>query len=140
MMDDNYQGYRPRAMQDYLRYNKWSFSKKACHEAVKRMRRTNPSTGKKESVEELSKDKVDDMLSKYGIKLDNNRGYDYVYVANVGKTKYLKSSISDEQHLALYVKDVIDDDENPGGNVFRKWLMDQAVKGDPVEFGDLLDD
>lgn len=48
------------------------------------------------------------MLAKYGVTLENNVDYDYVYVANMGKADLLKSSITDEQHLALYVKDVVD--------------------------------
>jgi len=57
----------------------------------------------------IPKEKVDEILNKNGVILNNNELYDYVYVYNMGNNDFLGSSISDEKHLALYVKDVIDD-------------------------------
>jgi hypothetical protein len=81
---------------------------------------------------------VEELLAKHNIKLEHNTGYDFVYVANMGKADYLKSSIPDEQHIALYVKDVIDDPDNEGGNVFRKYYVDCIAKGEPLEWDDIL--
>lgn len=128
----------PKAMNLYRSHYGWNFNKKACEEAVKGMRRRNPTTGEKESFEPMTKEKVDELLSKYGIKLEHNVGYNYVYVANQGYADFFKSSVPDEQHLALYVKNVIDDPDNEGGNVLRKWYADRVKKGMPVEWYDLL--
>lgn len=128
----------PEEMRRYLKHNGWHFNKKACEFAVKMMRKKNATTGKSEKVEPLTKEQVDTMLSKYGITLENNVDYDYVYVANMGKSDLLKSSITDEQHLALYVKDVIDDFDAGDGEVMREWDAKMTSRGIPVEWGDIL--
>lgn len=48
-------------------------------------------------------------FAQNGIKLENDSGYDACYVANMCKADYYKRSIADEAHLALFVKDYIDD-------------------------------
>lgn len=128
----------PREQRSYLANYGWSFNKKACECAIKGMKRNNPATGKSEPVEMKKKDEIEDLLTKHGIKLEHNRGYDFVYVYHMGYADYFKSSIQDEAHLAQYVKDVIDDVDNPGGNVFRKWYVDCVAKGIPVEWEDLI--
>lgn len=128
----------PREMRSYLRQNGFHFSKKACAEALKKLRKYNSATGKLEAIETLNKDQIDEMLVKYGIKLEHNKGYDYVYTANYGKAKFLKSSILDEKSLAQYVKDIIDDASLPGGNEFRKWCSECDAKGEPIEWDDIL--
>lgn len=128
----------PADMRKYLSANGWNFNKKACEAAVREMRRLNPATNKKEKVEPMKKEDVEDLLSKFGIKLENNTAYNFVYVANMGKADYFKSSIPNEECLAKYVKDVIDDADNPGGNVFRKWYADQTAKGEPVDWEEIL--
>lgn len=135
---DIYDDYRPKAMTAYLSTYGWNFNKKACEEAVKDMRKLNPATGKKERIEPMTKEKVDELLARYNVKLEHNKGYNAVYTANMGLSDYYKSSIPDEQHLALYVKDVIDDPDNEGGNVFRKYYADCVAKGEPIEWEDLL--
>ena len=63
---------RPREMTAYLRNYGWHFNKKLCEFAISKMKRLNPSTGKKERIEPLTRDIVDEILSKYNIKLNNN--------------------------------------------------------------------
>lgn len=131
----------PREMRSYLSHFGWHFNKKACEMAVKAMRKKPSgivSNAKPEPIEPWSKEQVEELLAKHNIKLEHNTGYDFVYVANMGKADYLKSSIPDEQHIALYVKDVIDDPDNEGGNVFRKYYVDCIAKGEPLEWEDIL--
>ena len=136
---DIYDDYRPKAMTAYLRHFGWHFSKKACEEAVSNMRKLNHATGKKERIEPMTKEKVEELLAKYNIKLEHNHGYDAIFIANMGIADFYMSSIPDEHHLALYVKDVIDDPDLEGGNAFRRWYSDQIAKGEPIEWEDLLD-
>lgn len=136
---DIYDDYRPKSMDAYLSNWGWNFNKKAYEIAIKAMRKLNPSTGKKERIEVPSKEKIDEILKKYNINLEHNKGYNYLYAYAMGLSDYYKSSITDEQHLAMYVKDVIDDPDNEGGNVFRKFYVDCIAKGEPVEWEDLLD-
>ena len=64
----------PREMRSYLRSYGFNFNKKACDIAVKAMRRLNPATGKKEPIDPLSKEQVEELLQKHNIKLEHNEG------------------------------------------------------------------
>lgn len=128
----------PREMRSYLRQNGFCFSKKACMEAVKKLKRLNPATGKLEPLEPMSKEQVEEALAKHGIKLEHNRGYDFVYAYHYGKAVFFKSSIVDEKGLAQYVKDKIDNPMLPGGNEFREYLVRCDALGIPVEWDDML--
>lgn len=128
----------PREMRSYLRSYGYNFNRKACDFAVKRMKRLNPATGKKEPIEPLDKDAVEEMLKRQGIKLEHNEGHNFVYAANMIRTDFWKSSIDDEAHMAKMIKDIIDDPDNPGGNLFRKWLADADATGLVIEWHDLL--
>lgn len=129
---------RPEEMEAYLSNFGWHFNKKMYEFAVSLMKKLNPSTGKKERIEPISKEKVDELLTRYGIKLENNALYDYVYVANMGKADYLKSSIPDEAHLALYIKDTIDDPDAPDGTTMRRWYATMIAAGEPIEWDEML--
>lgn len=128
----------PKDMRRYLQNNGWHFNKKACMWAVSLMKKENPTTKKKETIEPYTKEQVDEMLKKYNITLESNVGYDYVFVANMGKADYLKSSIADEQHLALYVKDVIDDVDAGDGVTMRRWFATMVANGEIVEWDEFL--
>ena len=129
---------RPKEMTAYLRHNGWHFNKKLCDFAVSLMRRMNPATGKSEKIEPMTKDKVDELLAKNGVRVENNTLYDYVYVANQAKADCFKSSIADEPHLALYVTDIIDDHDAPEGMVMCMWYAKMTRAGEPVEWDEML--
>jgi hypothetical protein len=120
---------RPTSMKNYLKYYGEHFNRKLCDFAVSKM---------KHGKTPVDKDKVDEILNKHGIKLDKNELYDYVYVYNMGNNDFLGSSIIDEKHLALYVKDVIDDKDGYDGIVFNRWYADTVVTGTPIEWEDML--
>lgn len=128
----------PREMRSYLRQNGWHFGKKACAEAVKKLKRMNTATGKLEPIDAINKEQTEELLTKNNIKLEHNHGYDFVYAANYAKARFLKSSIADEKGIAQYVKDVIDDPSLPGGNEFRKWCSECDAKGIAIEWDDIL--
>ena len=125
-------------MEAYLSNFGWHFNKKMCDFAVSLMKKINPATGKKERIEPISKEKVEELLTKYCMKLDNNSLYDFVYVANMGKADFFKSSIPDEQHLAVYVKDVIDDPDAPDGTTMRRWYATMIAAGEPIEWDEMI--
>lgn len=114
---------KPEGMIAYLRYNGWHFNKKACEWAVSQMRKYNPVTKKDEEVEYMDKDKVESILTKQGVTLENNVGYDHVYVANMVKADFYKSSIEDEAHMALFVKDMVDDTDQKDGFIFTDSML-----------------
>lgn len=135
---DSFEIIMPAEMRSYLRNFGWNFNKKACEFAVSKMRRKNPATGKDEPIEFKKKEEVEEILKRYNIKLEHDNGYNGVYAYHMGYSDYFKSSITDEQHLAMYVKDVIDDVDLPSGNVFRKWLANADAKGMVIDWADIL--
>jgi len=130
----------PKPMMKYKANNGWHFNDCAVKYAVSLMKKKNPASGKTEPIEPLTKEQVDNLLTKHGIKLEKSVGCDHVYVANMGKADYLGSSIIDEKHLALYIKDVIDDVDAPDGTVMRQWYAKMVADGLPVPWTYFLGD
>lgn len=128
----------PKEMMAYLRNNGRHFNKKACEWAVKNMRKYNESTRRLERIEPLDKTAVDELLKNNGITLDDARGYDYVYVANMCKADFYGTAIEDERHMALYIKCVIDDADAISGMIFNRWLADLDTKGIAVDWEELI--
>ena len=81
---------------------------------------------------------MDELLTRYGIKLEKTKGMDYVYVANMGRSDVHKSSVPDDSHLALYIKDVIDDPDAADGEVMACWYVKMIRRGEPVDWGSFL--
>ena len=120
---------RPTDMKRYLKYFGQHFNKRLCQFAVSKM---------KHGKTPITKEQVDEVLKKHGIILKNNELYDYVYVYNMGNNDFMGSSIADEKHLAMYVKDVIDDEDGYDGIVFNRWYADTVVQGIPIEWNEML--
>lgn len=123
---------RPEAMINYLSHYGWHFSKKMCEYAISKMKKD----GKRLSP--IHKDKVDELLRAYDIELDNNVLYDAVYVANMARADFYGSSISDEKHLAMFIKDYLDDEDGYDGIVFSRFYIDTVKKGLPIDWEAML--
>lgn len=128
----------PDDMRAYLRNYDYSFSRKACEFAVSLMRKDNPVTKKPERIEPWSREQVDDLLKRNNITLENNIGYNYVYIANMVKADYYKSSIVDEAHVALAIKDIIDDVDGSPYAIFLCWMAKMDAIGEPIEWSELI--
>ena len=120
---------RPTAMKRYLKYYGQHFNKKLCQFAISKMHHGKTP---------INKEQVDDILNKYNVELENNELCDYIYVYNMGNNDFMGSSIIDEKHLALYVKDVIDDEDGYDGIVFNRWYADTVTQGIPIEWDEML--
>lgn len=123
----------PSGMPEYLSAYGWHFSKKACEAAVSKMKDRN---GKK--IEPYTKEKVEQLLKTYNIQLENDKAYDCVYVANMVKADYFGSSIPNEQYLALFIKDFIDDKDGYEGLPFTRYYADCIGSGNPLIWEDLM--
>lgn len=128
----------PSGMREYLETYGWHFSKKLCDWAVGNMKRINPVTGKVERMQMMTKEEIDELLKKQGVVLDNCRGYDYVYVANMAKADYWKSSIDDDAHLAKFVKDYLDDYDGYDGIALTRFYADCIGNGTPIVWEDMI--
>lgn len=118
---------RPSAMVNYLSHYGWHFSKNMCEFALKHL-------PKKVAV--LDRDKIDSLLKTYGITLENNQLYDYVYVTNYCLSVQFGSAIPDDKHLAHFVKNEIDLNED--GMIFTKWYASMCKLGIPIDWKDML--
>lgn len=126
----------PSGMEEYLSIYGWHFSKKMCEWATSKMyKETN---GTKRYITPLTKQEVEEMLSRTGITLKNNKGYDFVYVANMALADFLGSSIKSELEHAKYIKDVIDDADAYDGIVFTRFYADCIGSGTPISWEDMI--
>lgn len=128
----------PPAMINYLRHYGRHFNKKLCEFATKKMRISEEDDEDEKEFKPISKEKVDTILSNYNIKLKNNQLHDYIYVANMCKADFYGSSIEDDKHFALYIKDVIDDVDGYDGLVFNRWYADMCRKGIAIDWEEML--
>ena len=127
----------PSGMEEYLSQYGWHFSKKMCEWAVSRMYKRN-SLDKKIPIQSWNKDSVDKLLNKYGVTIENKIGYDYVFAANMCIGDYYGSSIIDEQHVALFIKDYVDDPDGYEELPFTRFYADCIGSGVPINWEDML--
>lgn len=127
----------PSGMEEYLSQYGWHFSKKMCEWAVSRMYKRN-SLDKKIPIQSWNKDSVDKLLNKYGVTIENKIGYDYVFAANMCIADYYGSSIIDEQHAALFIKDYVDDPDGYEELPFTRFYADCIGSGVPINWEDML--
>lgn len=128
---------KPEAMVNYLRYNGPHFNKKLLTFATKQMTKRGVNDVEIALVP-YTIEQVDNMLRVNNIVLQNNQLYDYAFVANMCRADYLGSSITDESHVAKYVKDVIDDVDGYDGIAFNRWYADMCRKGIVINWEEMI--
>jgi hypothetical protein len=128
----------PEGMKRYINNYGCHFNKKLCEEAISRM--YTKSGAKKEKIEALTKQQVDELLNTYGIHVKRNKMYDAVYVAAMCKADFLYKSVPDEEHLAMFIRDMIDDPDATEGFIFNRFIGDCYFMNNPIEWEDILDD
>ena len=126
----------PEAMLIYMRHYGPHFNRKLFEFAVSKM--TKMIDGEEKPITPYSREEVNSMLEIQGVKVKRNQLYDAAYVANMCKADFLGSSIKDDYHLALYVKDVIDDVDADDGIVFNRWYADMSYSGIAIDWEDML--
>jgi len=127
----------PHEMLVYLRNYGPHFNRKLFEFAVGNMKVKSPD-GKEKKLKAMTKEEVDTIMRAHGITLENNQLYDAAYVANMCKADFLGSSVIDDRHMALYVKDVIDDVDATDGLVFNRWYADMSFFGIAVDWEEML--
>lgn len=127
---------KPEGMINYLRYNGPHFNKKLLDFATSKMKKESGS--RSIAIVPYTKEQVDRMLQTNNVVLKNNQLCDYVFVANMCKADFYGSSIVDEKHLVLYIKDVIDDVDGYDGIVFNRWYADMCKQGIAIPWEDMI--
>ena len=88
--------------------------------------------GSKSYITRMTKDGVDGLLKRHNITLKNKIGYDYVFAANMCLADYMGSSIEDERHMAMFVKDYVDDPDGYPELPFTRFFADCIGSGNPI--------
>lgn len=126
----------PEAMIAYMRHYGPHFNRKLYEFAVSNM--FKEVNDRREKITPYTKEQVKNLLKSYNVTVYNDQLYDATYVACMCKADFLGSSITDEKHMALYIKDVIDDDDAYDGIVFNRWYADMCYSGVAIDWEDML--
>ena len=124
----------PSGMEEYLKYYGWHFSKNMCEWASKKMYKMIGD--KKEYITPYTKRDLEILMARYGTKIEFS--YDALYIANMCKADFLGSAIPDEQHLLLYVKNVVEDGDAYDGMIFTRFYADCIGSGTGIDWEDML--
>lgn len=124
----------PKGMDAYLAAHGRHFSKPMLEWACSMMKDRNNRPG-----ELIDNKRFDDLMRSYSQTLERRDGYyDGPYVWAMAKSDYFGSSIRDEQHLAMYVKDYIDDIDGNPTRAFDEFYMNCTAKGIDIPWGDMI--
>lgn len=127
----------PSGMEDYLSQNGWHFNKKLCEWAIGKMKKKN-QLNKIDKITPYTKDNLDTMLKANNIVIENDVGYDALYVLNMAKADYHGSAIVEEPRLIRFVKDYLDDVDGYDGIAMTRFYADCIGKGEPIPWEDVL--
>lgn len=127
---------KPKYMKNYIRYYGEHFNKALCEFAVNKLHKI--TNGVKTKIVPYTKEEVETILKKYNITLERKQGYDYIYAANYCKVKLLGSSVPNEQYLAKYIKDSVDNTDSENGAIFYCWYADCCKKGIIIDWEDMI--
>lgn len=125
----------PEDMRVYLQNYGFNFSEKMAEFAISKMKDKDGN-----QYIPIPKEKVKELLNRYGVTLELDNGSNSWYVCNMLKSDNWGSSISDEQHLALSVKDYIDDKDAGVGSEkpFRYFFALCMGSGTALNWKELL--
>lgn len=126
----------PRAMKIYMRNYGPHFNRKLFEFAVSQM--YTEINGEEKKIVPYTREEVNNILKYHGVELKRNQLYDAEYVACMCKADLLGDSVPDEKHLALYIKNVIDDVDARDGIVFNRWYADMSYSGIAINWEDML--
>ena len=90
------------------------------------------------NMQPMTKEQASEWLRNHGIALKNDKGHDAVYVMMMAKSDYFGSSIVDDTHLSLYVRDYLDDPDGYPTKAFDHFVMDCRGKGEYIYWEEFL--
>ena len=115
-----------------MNYGK-NFNEKMCRFAVSMMR-----DRKGNMVEMVKKDDLEKKLKENKIEIENDVMYNGVYVYAMCMADFMGSSIEDEKHALLYVKDYIDDPDAADGQTFTRFYASCVNAGIPIDWAEMI--
>lgn len=132
---ENFTAYEtmPEDLAIYLSHNGPHFNRAACDFAVSQMYKDN-----EDYITPMTKEEVNYLLKNYKVNIKNNKLYDSVYVANMCKADYFGSSVINDEGLAKFIKDTLDDPDGMEGVTFNRWIADMKWLGIPIPWDEFL--
>lgn len=121
------------AFEEYTDQYGCHFNKKLYEFAVSMMKDRNGS-----SIQPMQKEQVTEFLRINGITLKNDRGYDAAYVHAMAKADYYGYSLSDDAHLAMFVRDFLDDPDGTKTKAFDHFVVDCRAKEEPIFWDEMM--
>ena len=128
---------RPLSMTMYLSNWGFHFTEKLCRYAVSLM--YYKEGDKEKEIEYVPKQKVEELLTKHGIKLEKKINYDFVYLFHLYCSD-LKKAPFDEKQKLLLAKYAFEDEDVADGTTMRRWYSTMVGNGEPIYWSDFLDD
>ena len=92
---------------------------------------------KGEKMKPTTQEQAEEFLAKYGVTLENNKGWDAPYVLAMLYADNFGSSYKTEEQLALGVKDFLDDPDGSKTKAFDHFVVDCRAKREPI-FWDMM--
>ena len=132
---ENFTAYEtmPEDLAIYLSHNGPHFNRAACDFAVSQMYKDD-----EDYIIPMTKEEVNYLLKNYKVNIKNNKLYDAVYVANMCKADYFGSSVINDEGLAKFIKDTLDDPDGMEGVTFNRWIADMKWLGIPIPWDEFL--
>lgn len=121
------------AFEEYVDQYGYNFNRKLYEFAVSLMRDRNGG-----GIKALPKEQVTEWLKTQGVTLKNDIGYNAAYIYAMAKSDYYGSSIKDNIHLALFVKDYIDDPDGNPERAFDGFVMSCRAKGEMIDWQEMI--
>lgn len=127
----------PKEMKNYLKHNGYHFNKAMYEFASSKMYKKD-ANGKEEKMKPIEKSKVEELLKKHNITLENDEMYDSAYVYTMIQSDFYGKSIKTEQDEAMHIKCMIDDADKPVGYLFNRFYADMVFSGIPIPWEDMV--
>lgn len=124
----------PPEMRVYLRHYGRHFNRKMYEFAVSGMEKS--SNGAK--MEPLTKEEFQQRMKSAGIELQYDVMCDGMFVMSMAMSDFYGTSLLNDQQLAQYVKDYVDDVDQVDGFIFNRFYADCVLKGTPIDWEEML--
>lgn len=128
----------PTDMKRYVRHFGLHFNHRLYEYAVSLMERKIKGSERTEPMKPIEKSKFDEIMAKYGLKLEYDTMCDGLFVWSMAMSDFYESSLPSEREVAQYVKDYVDDVDQVDGFIFNRWVADMCLAGIPIDWDDFI--
>lgn len=121
------------ALEEYIDAYGYHFSKKLYEWAVSMMKDRNGN-----KVTPKTKEEVNEFLRMNGVTLKNNSGHDAAYVHAMLFADCYGSSLPDDKHLAMGIKDFLDDIDGTESKALDHFVSDCKAKDIRIYWDEMI--